>query len=78
MHRHRKLHFPLQVIKPVNLEALTKWVGHIPGDVVKDIPKIAPMLANLGYDPRASPPDYGKPDKEVLRKTKQVCSSKCT
>ena len=26
-----------QVLKPVNLEALSKWTGHIPGDVLRDM-----------------------------------------
>ncbi|XP_072024673.1 protein-tyrosine sulfotransferase 1-like isoform X2 [Amphiura filiformis] len=55
-----------QVVKPVNLEALSKWVGKIPKDVIDDMAKLAPMLARLGYDPRANPPNYGKPDKFVL------------
>ena len=37
-----------QVIKPVNLDALSKWVGHIPDDVVEDMASIAPMLAHFG------------------------------
>ena len=37
-----------QVIKPVNLDALSKWVGHIPDDVVEDMAEIAPMLAHFG------------------------------
>ncbi|KAH9417150.1 Protein-tyrosine sulfotransferase [Dermatophagoides pteronyssinus] len=37
-----------QVIKPINLEALSKWVGHIPDDVVNDMYKIAPMLKKIG------------------------------
>lgn len=37
-----------QVIKPVNLEALTKWVGNFPEDVVHDMANIAPMLSVLG------------------------------
>lgn len=45
-----------QVIKPVNLEALSKWVGKIPEDVVRDMADIAPMLSVLGYDPYANPP----------------------
>ncbi|XP_008937999.1 PREDICTED: protein-tyrosine sulfotransferase 2, partial [Merops nubicus] len=45
-----------QVIKPVNMEALSKWIGHIPGDVLQDMAHIAPMLARLGYDPYANPP----------------------
>lgn len=47
-----------QVMKPVNTDALSKWVGHIPPDVVSDMAEIAPMLARLGYDPHANPPDY--------------------
>ncbi|ODN04928.1 Protein-tyrosine sulfotransferase [Orchesella cincta] len=41
-----------QVVKPVNVEALTKWVGAIPDDVVRDMETIAPMLSNLGYSPK--------------------------
>lgn len=37
-----------QVIKPINMEALSKWVGAIPKDVVKDMALIAPMLEYLG------------------------------
>lgn len=49
-----------QVIKPVNLEALSKWVGEIPPDVAHNMADIAPMLSVLGYDPYANPPDYDK------------------
>ncbi|XP_037543843.1 protein-tyrosine sulfotransferase 1 [Nematolebias whitei] len=49
-----------QVMKPVNTEALSKWVGNIPPDVINDMAEIAPMLARLGYDPHANPPDYNK------------------
>ncbi|KAI8034343.1 hypothetical protein M5D96_012896, partial [Drosophila gunungcola] len=58
-----------QVIKPVNLEAMSKWVGQIPDDVVRDMADIAPMLSVLGYDPYANPPDYGKPDAWVQDNT---------
>lgn len=61
-----------QVIKPVNLEALSKWVGNIPEDVVRDMADIAPMLSVLGYDPYANPPDYGKPDSWVQDNTFKV------
>ncbi|XP_034950098.1 protein-tyrosine sulfotransferase [Chelonus insularis] len=61
-----------QVIKPINLEALTKWVGHIPEDVVRDMPDIAPMLSILGYDPYANPPVYGAPDSVVSDNTRKV------
>lgn len=60
-----------QIIKPVNLEALTKWVGHIPDDVVREMPDIAPMLSVLGYDPYANPPVYGAPDRLVSENTRR-------
>jgi protein-tyrosine sulfotransferase len=53
------------VVKPVNLEALSKWVGHIPDDVIEDMNNVAPMLSKMGYDPYGNPPNYGKPDSEV-------------
>ncbi|XP_069827298.1 protein-tyrosine sulfotransferase 1 isoform X2 [Dendropsophus ebraccatus] len=60
-----------QVIKPVNVDALSKWVGKIPPDVLRDMPVIAPMLAKLGYDPYANPPSYGKPDQKVIDNTRR-------
>ncbi|KAI5634481.1 sulfotransferase family domain-containing protein [Phthorimaea operculella] len=47
-----------QVVRPVNLDALDKWVGQIPADVRADMAELAPMLSVLGYDPWANPPDY--------------------
>lgn len=61
-----------QVIKPVNLDALSKWVGHIPDDVVEDMGEIAPMLKHFGYDPEGNPPNYGKPDQFVLDNTNDI------
>jgi len=61
-----------QVIKPVNLDALSKWVGSIPDDVVADMAEIAPMLAHFGYDPEGNPPNYGKPDKFVVDNTNDI------
>ncbi|XP_063058509.1 tyrosylprotein sulfotransferase 1, like [Engraulis encrasicolus] len=49
-----------QVMNPVNTDALVKWVGKMPPDVLKDMADIAPMLIRLGYDPHANPPDYTK------------------
>jgi len=37
-----------QVIKPINLEALNKWVSSVPEDVKPKMRKLAPMLAKLG------------------------------
>lgn len=51
-----------QVVRPLYQEALTKWVGQIPDDVVNDMANIAPMLATLGYDPTGNPPSYGIPE----------------
>ncbi|KAF1623811.1 UNVERIFIED_CONTAM: Protein-tyrosine sulfotransferase A, partial [Eudyptes robustus] len=61
-----------QIVKPVNIDALTKWVGAIPDDVVADMAAIAPMLSVLGYDPLANPPNYGQPDDIVIKKTNDV------
>ncbi|KAF0302643.1 Protein-tyrosine sulfotransferase 2 [Amphibalanus amphitrite] len=47
-----------QVVRPVNTDALTKWVGWYAEDVVRDMAQLAPMLETLGYDPEANPPNY--------------------
>ena len=60
------------MVKPVNLEALSKWVGSIPDDVVEDMANVAPMLEKMGYDPHGNPPNYGKPDDEVVKNTNDV------
>lgn len=63
-----------QIQKPVYLDALIAWWGHIPADVNTDMEKIAPMLGKLGYKYKfnedKSKPDYpyGKPDQLVLDK----------
>ena len=40
---------------PMDLESLSKWTGHIPGDVSQDMVQITPMLAWLSYDPYTNP-----------------------
>ena len=65
-----------QVIKPVNLEALSKWVGQIPGDVLPQMDQIAPMLRKLGYDPYANPPNYGEADKKIQENTFHISANK--
>ncbi len=60
------------MIKPINLEALTKWVTAIPDDVKRDITSLAPMLQRLGYDPFAYPPNYGDPDNFVAENTVEI------
>lgn len=58
-----------QVIKPVNLEALTKWAASFPADLRSSARAIAPMLVRLGYDPDAYPPEYGQADSFVANNT---------
>ena len=60
------------MIKPINLEALTKWVTAIPDDVKRDMSTIAPMLQRLGYDPTGYPPNYGDPDQFVAENTDEI------
>ena len=64
--------YVFQVVKPVNLDALSKWVGHIPEDVIADMAEIAPMLKTMGYDPHGNPPNYGDADKEVIQNTNDI------
>ena len=40
-----------------------------------EMDEIAPMLAKLGYDPDANPPNYGVPDGLVANNTKEVSST---
>jgi len=61
-----------QVIKPVNLEALTSWVGSIPEDLLDRMDEIAPMLRKLGYDPEANPPKYGDADEKIKANSQDV------
>ncbi|TDH05010.1 hypothetical protein EPR50_G00139120 [Perca flavescens] len=61
-----------QVMKPVNTDALSKWVGHIPSDVISDMAEIAPMLARLGYDPHANPPDYTRPEPTLFNDSQNL------
>ncbi|CAG0924674.1 unnamed protein product, partial [Notodromas monacha] len=56
-----------QVIKPVNLGALTKWVGHVPKEVEAELGEIAPMMKVFGYDPSDPNPKYGEPDPDVAK-----------
>ena len=59
-----------QVVKPVSIEDLFKWVGKMPQDVIEDMANIAPMLEKMGYDAHGNPPIYGIPDTEVVKNTK--------
>ena len=54
------------MVKPINLEALTKWIGHIPVDVLKELDTLAPMLKKLSYDTQSATPSYGTADQLVL------------
>jgi protein-tyrosine sulfotransferase len=59
-------------VKPINLEALTKWMGHIPMDVLGELDSLAPMLKKLGYDTTTDVPIYGVADQIVLDNMKQL------
>lgn len=61
-----------QVVKPINIDALGKWVDAIPQDVVDDMASLAPMLQRLGYDPYSNTANYGTPDGFVLNNTKSI------
>ncbi|KAL0594320.1 Protein-tyrosine sulfotransferase 1 [Plecturocebus cupreus] len=61
-----------QVIKPVNVGALSKWVGKVVPDVLQDMAVIAPMLVKLGYESYANPPNYRIPDPRILENTRRV------
>lgn len=68
----RTEHSSDQVVKPINLEALTKWVGHVPNDVKRELDTLAPMLKKLGYDTKSEIPNYGVPDQVVLDNMKEL------
>lgn len=61
-----------QVVKPLNLDALSKWVETFPKDVLAELDEIAPMLRKLGYDPTMNPQSYGTPDEFVAKKTEDM------
>ncbi len=61
-----------QVNQPINTDALTKWVGNIPADVLRDMDTIAPMLERLGYDPHANPPNYGKTELKLPKQQENI------
>lgn len=61
-----------QVIQPIHIMALKKWVGHIPKDVEAKMADIAPMLSKLGYDPYDTNPSYGNAEDLVLNNTQQI------
>ena len=56
-----------QVVKPLYVDSLNAWVGHLPEDVENEIDEIAPMIKILGYSTSKNP-YYGRPDWEVTEK----------
>ena len=65
-----------QIIKPINVDALTSWVGFYDDDILDDMDSIAPMLRKFGYDPWNSKPSYGDPDSDVVDNTNDVHKNK--
>lgn len=64
------------MIKPINPEALTSWVGKVPASVLERADTLAPMLKILGYDPRARRPNYGKVDQFVKENMYAILAQK--
>ena len=63
-----------QIVKPVNLQALTAWVDAFPDNLRSKVAKLAPMMRHLGYDLSKYPPTYGSApaDTVVLENTHSV------
>lgn len=56
-------------MKPLYHDSLYSWFGHIPAEVENDLHSIAPMLAELGYNPMYKRPFYGYPeDSDIAKK----------
>ena len=62
-----KIYSYFQVVKPLYVDSLNAWVGHLPEDVENEIDEIAPMIKILGYS-TSKDPYYGRPDWEVTEK----------
>jgi len=65
-----------QIIKPINVDALTSWVGFYDQELLDDMDAVAPMLRKFGYDPDDPNPVYGVPDGEVLKNTNNLHANK--
>jgi protein-tyrosine sulfotransferase len=65
-----------QVLKPINLKALNKWVGKIPVEALKAIDQTAPILSKLGYDTKSLNPNYGEPDRNVIENTRLIMQNR--
>ena len=61
-----------QIIKPINVDALSSWFGFYDQDVLDDLDSIVPMLRKMGYDPEDDRPVYGIPDGEVVNNTNDI------
>ncbi|KAI0986975.1 hypothetical protein GJ496_004888 [Pomphorhynchus laevis] len=65
-----------QIAKPINLEALTKWVDFFPTHLRLNVASIAPALFDFGYDVKSYPPNYGNPDATVINNTLLIKNDK--
>ena len=61
-----------QVVKAVNVDALSKWIGQIPMDVEESMDSIAPMLRLLGYDFMEASSNYTSLDGKSLQFEKNI------
>jgi protein-tyrosine sulfotransferase len=64
-----------QVIKPINLQALSDWVGKIPQQDLLKIDELAPMLKKLGYDTKSANPNYGEADAKIQANTRLIAEN---
>lgn len=53
-----------QVIKPVNIEALSKWTGAIPDDVLKDMEDIGEHMLIVIKSPTAF--DFTQDERKII------------
>ena len=65
-----------QIIKPINVDALTSWVGFYEDDVLDELDSVAPMLRKFGYNPDDNNPVYGIPDSDVAENTNDLHKQK--
>ena len=60
------------MVKPINLDALTKWINHFPKEIKGELDILAPMLKKLGYDTQSDVPNYGAADQLVLENMNEL------
>ncbi|CAK9291920.1 unnamed protein product [Gordionus sp. m RMFG-2023] len=62
-----------QVIRPINTEALYRWMDSFPLEIFNQAKEIAPMLITLNYSTEGFP-YYGEPDTLVIKNNQRIQS----